>query len=171
METAVARLRVPDLAAAPGLWAIYQLTISDANGLLRQHTLPFFLDREMTPQAAAVRHLLNLDPLQFQPGSMQADLPDLAPFAAKLENLAQTAGREKFLAEQVAHNERLDRRRELLLRSFQQQERALNAIAIENIREGRRRELLRRRQEELSAIEQQRTLIPDLKLVQLAWVE
>jgi hypothetical protein len=64
------------------------------------------------------------------------------------------------LVEQVAHNERLDRRREMLLRSFQHQERALNAIAIENIREGHRRELLRRRQEELTALEQLRGLIP-----------
>ncbi|PVE35242.1 hypothetical protein DC030_14630 [Enterococcus faecalis] len=125
----------------------------------------------LRPQGTAVRHLLALDPLQFQPGSMQTDLPDLVPFEAKLDDLAQTAGREKFLAEQVAHNERLDRRREMLIRSFQQQERALNAIAIDNIREGRRRELLRRRQEELNALEQQRSLIPDLKLVQLAWVD
>jgi superfamily II DNA or RNA helicase len=169
-ETAVACLRVPHLAM-PGLWAIYRLTISDANGVLRRHVLPFFLDETLTPQATAVRHLLALDPLQFQPGPMQVNLPDLAPFQNKLDELSQTAGREKFLAEQVAHNERLDRRRELLLRSFQQQERALNAIAIENIREGRRRELLRRRQTELQGLEQQRTLIPDLKLVQLAWLE
>lgn len=169
-ETAVARLRVPHLPM-PGLWAIYRLTISDANGVLRQHVLPFFLDETLTPQPTAARHILALDPLQFQPGPMQINLPDMAPFQNKLDELAQTAGREKFLAEQVSHNERLDRRRELLLRSFQQQERALNAIAIENIREGRRRELLRLRQAELTALEQQRILIPDLKLVQLARVE
>jgi hypothetical protein len=102
---------------------------------------------------------------------MQTHLPDLVPFEAKLHDLAQTVRREKFLVEQVAHNERLDRRREMLLRSFQHQERALNAIAIENIREGHRRELLRRRQEELTALEQLRGLIPDLIMVQLAWIE
>ena len=123
------------------------------------------------PQATAVRDILALDPLQFQPGPIQVNLPDLAPFQEKLDELAQAAGREQFLAEQLAQNERLDRRRDLLLRSFQQQERALNAIAIENIRAGRRRDLLRRRANELAAVEQQRTLIPDLKLVQLAWIE
>lgn len=169
-DTAVTRLRIPHLPM-PGLWAVYRLTISDANGVLRQHIFPFFLGEHLMPQATAVRDILALDPLQFQPGPMQVNLPDLAPFQEKLDELAQAAGREQFLAEQLAQNERLDRRRELLLRSFQQQERALNAIAIENIREGRRRELLRRRQTELNAVEQQRSLIPDLKLVQLAWVE
>ncbi|MCB0031178.1 MAG: hypothetical protein KDE28_24880, partial [Anaerolineales bacterium] len=169
-DTTVTRLGLPNLPM-PGLWAVYRLTISDAKGILRHHVLPFFVDEALTPQVAPARHLLALNPLQFQPGPMQAKLPDLAPFQEKLDDLSQTAGREQFLAEQLAQNERLDRRRDLLLRSFQQQERALSSIAIENIREGRRRDLLRRRQEELAALEQQRSLIPDLKLVQLAWVE
>lgn len=171
-DVTVARLRAPGLeAVGPGLWAVYQLKISDNNGVLRQHTLAFFLDANQKSQPQVVNHLLALNPLQFEPGSMRGNLPEMAAFQTQLDEMAQTSGREKFLTEQLAHNEQLERRRELLVRSFHHQEQALAAIAIENIREGRRRDLLRRRSEELAALEQQRSLIPDLQLVQLAWVE
>lgn len=171
-DVSIARLRAPSLGApTPGLWAIYTLTLSDDSNIIRQHLLPLYLDSTGQRHLQVAEALLNLAPLAFQPGSLSPDLPDLSTIREKLDDLAQEAGRERFLADQLAHNERLDRRRELLERSYRAQERALESIGIENIREARRRDLLQRRTEDLARLERQRTLIPDLKLVQLAWIE
>lgn len=112
-----------------------------------------------------------LDPLLVGIGSPSDLVSDWTAWRERLQALAETAGREKFLAEQLAHNERLDQRRAQLLRSYRQQEQAIDGIAIENIREARRRDLAQRRNTDLTDLEARRTLVPDLKLMQLAWVE
>lgn len=172
VEVSSIRLRVPPLGAPmPGVWALYRLTISDDSGPIRIHLLSFYLDDSLRNHSEASRRLLTLDPLTAQAAPHTARLPDLEPIRVRLGELAENAGREKFLAEQLAHNERLDQRRAQLLRSFRQQEHAVDAIAIDNIREARRRDLAQRRDAELGALETRRALVPDLKLVQLAWIE
>lgn len=171
-DVSVARLTVPSqLIPAPGLWAVYMLSLASDSTVIRQHLLSIYLDGSGQRHQQPAEELLKLDPLVFQAGAATSGLPDLGHLRDQLERLAQAIGRERFMADQLAHNERLDRRRELLERSYRAQERALESIGIENIREARRRDLLRRRVDDLARLEGQRTLIPDLQLVQLAWIE
>jgi superfamily II DNA or RNA helicase len=171
-EVGVARLQVPGLSATQsGMWALYRLAISDNAGSTRHYLLPFFLDDQLQSHPEVVRRLMALDPLAVNAGSLSGSIPDRVPWRDRLQALAETAGREKFLAEQLAHNDRLDQRRAQLVRSYRQQEQAIDGIAIENIREARRRDLAKRRTADLDALGARRTLVPDLKLLQLAWVE
>src|SRR5690606_38877652 len=101
---------------------------NDEGSLTRQHLISLYLDIGGRNHPDAAEALLDLDPLKVQAARSVAPLPELGPLHTRLEELAQVRGRERFLAEQLAHNERLDRRRTILERSYHIQERALEAI-------------------------------------------
>lgn len=56
-------------------------------------------------------------------------------------------------------------------RDYRQQESAVAAIAVDNIRQAKQRELLERRREDLAKLEQRLTLVPDLSLIGVALVQ
>jgi len=152
----------------PGLWAIYQLRVTNHDDVDRQELIPVFVDRDGHSHPRLARALLDLAPGQVEPAFVPSDGLDLPALRDRARHLAEAQAADEFSEAQLAHAGRLEAEREKLERYYRQQEWAVSQIAIENIRKAKRRELLVRRRADLAAVDRRLTLVPDLALIGLA---
>jgi hypothetical protein len=177
----LAHLRVttdgsPAAGVDEGLWAVYGLKLTNpsivskaASGhsddrLHRTELLSFFVDSDGQSHPRLARWLSELASERFTQGYAQLEGWDLPALRRRLDELAEAAAHERFLAERVALGEQLAREREKVVSYFQAQEAAARRIAIDNIRQARLTDLYRRRQEALAALQRRGELVPDLEL-------
>jgi hypothetical protein len=147
-----------------GLWALYTLKLTNDEGLYRTELLSLFVDRDGLSHPRLARWLSALAPDCFIQGYASLEGWGLPALRRRLDELAEAAARERFLAERVALGEQLAHEREKLLGYFEAQEAAVRQIAIDNIRQARLTDLHRRRQEALAALQRRGELVPDLEL-------
>jgi len=162
--------RSPEPDVEEGLWALYTLKMAADEALYRTELLPFFVDREGQSHPRLARWLSELDPAHFTQGYTTPAGWDFPLLRQRLDELAEAAAHERFLAERVALGEQLAREREKVIGYYQAQEAAARRIAIENIRQARLAGLYQRRQEALAALERRGKLVPDLNLEMMAIV-
>ena len=165
----LAHLRVaaggaPEQGVEQGVWALYTLRLTNDEGLHHTELLSFFVDREGQSHPRLARWLSDLSPERFAQGYASLDGWDLPALRRRLDELAEAAAHERFLAERVALGEQLNREREKVLGYYQAQEAAARQIAIDNIRQARLTDLYRRRQEALTTLQRRGELVPDLEL-------
>jgi len=154
----------PEQGVEQGLWALYSLKLTSDEGLHRSELLSFFVDREGRSHPRLARWLSELSPQRFAQGYASLEGWDLPALRRRLDELAEAAAHERFLAERVALGEQLAREREKVVGYYQAQEVAARQIAIDNIRQARLTDLYRRRQEALTALQRRGELVPDLEL-------
>jgi superfamily II DNA or RNA helicase/predicted transcriptional regulator len=171
LHVATDQAPVRDIDVGQGLWALYSLKITNDEGLHRAELLSLFVDRDGESHPRLARWLSELDPMRFSQGYASLEGWDLPALRRRLDELAETMARERFLAERVALGQQLAREREKAIGYFEAQETAARQIAIDNIRQARLADLYRRRQEALTALQRRGELVPDLRLEQVAVVE
>ena len=154
----------PEPGVTQGLWSLYNLKLTNHEGLHRTELLSFFVDRDGQSHPRMARWLSELAPERFAQGYAQLEGWDLPALRRRLDELAEAAAHERFLAERVALGEQLAREREKVVGYYQAQEAAARQIAIDNIRQARLADLYRRRQEALIALQRRGELVPDLEL-------
>ncbi len=154
----------PEPGVTQGLWSLYNLKLTNHAGLHRTELLSFFVDRDGQSHPRIARWLSDLSPERFAQGYAPLDGWDLPALRGRLDELAEAAAHERFLAERVALGEQLAREREKVVSYFQAQEAAARQIAIINIRQARLTDLYHRRQEALAALQRRGELVPDLEL-------
>ena len=155
----------PSSAAVPGgggLWALYRLRLTNYDDVDREELVPVFVDREGHSYPRLARALLDLTPDQAQTAFVAAGEWDLSGLREQAQRLAEAEAGDKFSEMQLSHAARLTVEQEKITRYYRQQEWAVSQIAIDNIREAKRRELLERRREDLVALDRRRTLVPEL---------
>jgi hypothetical protein len=152
-----------------GVWAVYRLQISNYTDMQRQELIPVFLDENGRSQPGTARRLMTLTPQQVDTAVDSAHL-DLPTLQQTCWQVAEGMAADRFSEVHLSHHERLNREREKISRYYQQQERAVTNIAIENIRQAKQRELLERRRADLAALEKRKNLVPDLELIGMAVV-
>ncbi|MGA9350182.1 MAG: helicase-related protein [Anaerolineae bacterium] len=161
----------PEPGATQGLWSLYSLKLTNHEGLHRTELLSFFVDREGRSHPRMARWLSELAAERFAQGYASLDGWDLPALRRRLDELAEAAAHERFLAERVALGEQLAREREKVIGYYQAQEAAARQIAIINICQARLTDLYRRRQEALAALQRRGELVPDLELEMLGVVK
>ena len=146
------------------MWALYTLKLTNDEGLYRTELLSLFVDRDGLSHPRLARWLSALAPDCFIQGYASLEGWGLPALRRRLDELAEAAARERFLAKRVALGEQLAHEREKLVGYFEAQEAAVRQIAIDNIRQARLTDLHRRRQEALTALQRRGELVPDLEL-------
>lgn len=156
--------------AGPLLWAVYRLAMTNNADFDQQELVSVALDVAGQRYPRLARALLNLTPEQVETAFIPA-AGQLLQLSEQARQQAETEAANRFAETQLAHAEKLVAQRQKIERYYQQQEMAVQQIAIENIRQAKHRELLQRRREELTALDQRQTLVPEMSLVGLAGVE
>ncbi len=170
-QAARLRVRLPGVSPTTGVWALYLFACENGHDVCRREVFSVFIDADGTAQPRAGRQLLDVRPDQVEEARSKPPDWDVTRLRAEAEHQAELQARERFLAEQFALNERLARERERLEQYYAQAESAARAIAIENIRQSKLRELVEQRRTQLDELAARGTLIPKLTLLQAAAVE
>jgi len=154
----------PEPDVDQGLWALYVLRLTNNQGLHRMHLLSLFVDGDGRNCPRLAQWLSELAPERFNQDYVSLRDWNLSALRRRLDELAEAAAHEHFLADRVALGEQLAREREKLVSYFKAQEDAFRRIAIDNIRQARLAELYRHRQESLTGLQRRGELVPDLEL-------
>jgi superfamily II DNA or RNA helicase len=160
----VAAASVPDGGVRQGIWAVYSLQMTNDEGTYRRELLSFLVDEAGESHPRIARWLAELPAARFAQDYVSLESWDLPALHDRLDELAEAAAQERFLAERVALGEQLARERQKVIEYFKAQESAARQIAIENIRQSRLKDLYQRRQEALDALQRGGELVPDLDL-------
>lgn len=153
-----------------GLLAVYSLRATNNLDLDRLEIVSAFLDGNGQSQPRLAKLILDLVPEQVD----SAYLPDAALRINTLKEqawqVAERQSADRFVEIQLSYAEQIERERQKLERFYRQQEWAVRQIAIDNIRQAKERELFERRRLDLDTLNTRANLVPDLKLISLAWI-
>ncbi len=162
-----ASLSIP---AGPWLWAVYGLRMTNHEDVNRTELFSVCVDTQGQAYPRLARALLELRPETVETAFIPEGTVDVSVLQGLAHRLAESEAQNVFAEAQLAHVERLNQEREKLERYYRQLEQSVAAIAIENIRQAKQREVLHRRREDLVAVERQMTLIPALELISTALI-
>lgn len=156
--------------AGPWLWAVYGLRMTNHEDVNRVELFSICVDVQGKSHPRLAHALLELTPEAAETTYFPEGTMDIGALQTQARRLAESEAQNVFAETQLTHVERLNQEREKLERYYRQLEQGLAAIAIENIRQAKQREVLQRRREDLAAVERRMTLIPALELISTALI-
>ena len=154
----------------PALWALYSLSMTNYADFERQELIAVVVDGSGRPWTRLAKALTELRPAQVEALSPPPACLTLPALLEEARRLAECQAHDRFSEACVARAERLGSERGKIEKYYRQQEGAIAGLAIENIRQGKLRELFERRAADLKSLEERRMLVPDLNLVGMAGV-
>jgi hypothetical protein len=164
------RRPLPGAVKRPCLWGTYRLRMTNYEDVDRREVVSVCIDATGERHPRLARALLEVAAADVQNIFVPPNALALEGLQQEVREAAETLAHEIFANAQLEHARRLEIERAKVVGYYRQQEAALESIAIENIRRGKRRELLERRQEELARLDRRLTLVPELEPIGLAIV-
>jgi superfamily II DNA or RNA helicase len=149
-----------------GLIALYEITFANPLGERKTYVECVFVDENGRCHSEA-SHLFD------QPDKLRVRQAEKLPFdASEVAALVTVANEEierrmypVFQEEKLAMLNRSQSKRELLEKYYLDKEKAIDKIAIENIRESKRAELIRQHESDARAIDVMKNLVPSIDLI------
>lgn len=164
------RVKLNDLPNNGGFWALFILEISQPSGLERSEMVPVFVGADGASQPRLAKAILNLTPAQVDSAYVPMAADALAGLSQLARQEAERTSANLFSEIQITHAEKIERERQKLEQFYRQQESAIRLIGIENIRSAKQREMFEHRRADLDALDRRSQLVPELKMVGMAWV-
>ena len=158
------------LPGSQGIWAVYLLHVTNNVDVDRQEIIPVYVDDAGQGNARVAQLLLNLTPDQVDTAYQSVDENEISRLRDLTWGLAESQAGNRFSELQLEHSEQLDAERHKVEQYYRQQEGAIRQIAIENIRQGKQRELLERRRDDIGMLQRKIQLVPDLRLLGIAFI-
>ncbi|MEW6402554.1 MAG: helicase-related protein, partial [Chloroflexota bacterium] len=155
---------------SPVILALYWLRYTNYLDMDRQELIPVAVDATGQPLPRLARALLELTPDQVEAVFVPPTGLNISDLLDQARQLAEAQAGDRFSEAQMGQSERVQGERQKIERYYRQQEAAVAQIAIENIRQGKRRELLERRRVDLKSLDERRLLVPDLTMIGMALV-
>lgn len=171
-ETQTGSLKVESTGhATDGLLACFEIHFQNSLGHHKLYVQPIFIDDKGC-------YLEDVSSLFEHPESLQISTVTPALDKEKYRELLKCAWQQievimynTFQKEKLDVIRKLEKQKEKLMRYYTDKEAAISKIAIDNIRESKRRELREQQSKELKELRIGRDLIPTIRLVQLAVVK
>lgn len=153
-----------------GVWAVYLLHVTNNADIDRQEIIPVYVDDSGQGNPRVALSLLSLSPDQVDTAYQPIDENEINRIKDLTWRLAESQAGNRFSELQLEHSEQLDAEQRKIEHYYRQQEGAIRQIAIENIRQGKQRELLERRRDDIAVLQKKIRLVPELKLIGMAYI-
>lgn len=158
------------IPAAGGLWSLFILEARQPGGWERRELVSIVTGADGQNLPRSAKSLLALTPDQVETAYAPISNENLTQLSSQAQREAERLSADRFSEIQLAHAEQIERERQKLEQFYRQQEIAIRQIGIENIRLGKQKELFERRRADLDALSAKSQLVPDLRLVCMAWI-
>ena len=155
---------------AQGIWAVYVLQATNHTDVNRQELVPVYIDNVGVSQPRLAQSLLSLTPEQVDTAFVPLDPNEVTRIKDMAWKIAESQASDRFSEIQLEHAEQTSAEQKKVEQYYRQQEGAVRQIAIENIRLAKQRELLERRRADIDTLQKRIQLVPDLKLIGLAYI-
>lgn len=153
-----------------GVWAVYVLQATNHTDINRQELIPVYIDHAGVSQPRLAQSLLSLTPELVDTAYVPLDPNEVTRIRDVAWKLAESQAGDRFSEMQLEHSEQIVAEQRKVEQYYRQQEGAVRQIAIENIRQAKQRELLERRHADIGALQKKIQLVPDLKMIGLAFI-
>lgn len=165
------RLQVHKFGGMKGFWFNYQLTIK--NNLDKKYIVlvPVFMEDRAFCNTRLSHYLGGLSRFEFELIQNFTPPENLAEIQESAFQEAQKMAMDIFSAKQIEWRGEIDRYSEKLEAYYQYKENAIRNLPIENIRQVRIEKNLQEKQEALEVLERKRIIVPQLDLIQIAYME
>jgi len=114
--------------------------------------------------------LLSLSPEQVDTAYTPLDPDEITRIKDMVWKIAESQAGDRFSEIQLEHAEQTNAEQRKIEQYYRQQEGAVRQIAIENIRQAKQRDLLEQRRADIATLQKSIQLVPDLKLIGLAFI-
>lgn len=157
--------------AAQGLLAYFEIHFQNGLSHDKMYVQPIFIDENGSYSKEISSLFENPESLHISPLTPIIDKAKYRELFKRAQEEVEAIMYDTFQKEKLDSVNRLDKQKEKLTRYYRNKEAAINRIAIDNIRESKRRELREQYPKDLEALNRARNLIPIIRLIQLAAVK
>jgi len=152
-----------------GLLFIWLFTISNNFNMNTQSLIPIFLDSNLRYNRRISEYLRNIENLQIEENNLKADIDIDKTYQVALSVVGEIS-ENIFLEKQRDWLKKIKENKEKMDKYYKQKEEAISQIKIINIRESKKRELIREKNQKMIELKKQSSLIPNIECVQIAKV-
>ena len=171
-ETQVASMKVENSGfKTQGLLAFFETRFQSSLGYDKMYVQPIFVDENGSYSKDVSSLFERPESLLISPLTPVIDKAKYRELFKRAREEIEAIMYNTFQKEKLDIMSRLEKQKEKLTKYYKDKEAAINKIAIDNIRESKRRELARAQSKDLEAMQIGRNLIPTIRLLQLAVVK
>jgi len=154
-----------------GLLSFWQLTIENNYDYSRKYYIPIFIEEAGRHNSRLSRLFKRIDDLDIKKGSGLSILNEIEELYQEAEETAQKRGENLFLENKLEWEEKINERMKQLKTYYQEKEKAIKEIKVDNIRKGRMQAMQEKLSKEEQELKDKRNLFPKLTCEQLAYVK
>jgi SNF2 family DNA or RNA helicase len=170
----VTQLRVQtyetQLIQKKGIWAIYKLILTNNIDFYKQIPVSVFVDELGIHDDSLSKMLIDISPEKLIDFSLDFPLLNVEFIQRIIEEEVQKVSEDIYTEELIDWQVLLDKEREKFHNYFKVQEKNLEKIAISNIKEAKKREILINKEAKLKNINHRKNLVPKIELEQIAMI-
>lgn len=158
--------------SAEGVLSCFEIRFRNGFGYDKKYYRLVFINQQGGYSGEVSRVLENAEQLEIsQTNNAPLNLDQISGLVRAAQKEIETMMHGVFQEERLKLGIALDRQETRLGGYYQDKERAVARIAIDNIRESKMHELREQQQKDLEGLRAARNLVPNIKLRQVAWVK
>lgn len=145
------------------------LTLTNNFNINTQYLIPIFLDENFRYNRRISEYMRNIESMQLELSEVKADYNIDKSFQIAFSTASEVS-ENIFLEKQQDWLKKIDENKVKLDKYYRQKNEAISQIKIDNIRESKKKELVREKSQKLIEIQKESNLIPNLECIQIAKV-
>ena len=166
-KCAIMNIYQKKFAGISGFLFIWNLTISNNFDMQHKFLLPIFITDDLTYNRRISEYLRDLDTYEISTTSNEA-VPDIDKYYCVAETTVNTITESIFLEKEEQWNLKVDDEHQKMTRYYSQRGEAVKQITIDNIREGKLKEMKKEQLKKAVEMKKRKQLFPELACTQIA---
>lgn len=166
-KAAVMNIQQSKFSGNSGYLFVWYLTISNNFDLKNNYLLPIFISDDGKYNRRISEYLRNLDKFEISSITNQ-ELPDVQNYYSLAESIINNISENIFIDRENLWNSKVENEYQKMTQYYNQRIDAINQIKIDNIREGRLKELRKEQHTRDVDMKKRRQLFPELFCTQIA---